>query len=67
MPEEIRITETEYNRIHPDFRGVWSTERYDIPGWEAMRDRHIGKRTLMRNNALYIEGMGLTIVPDRRH
>ena len=37
MPEEIRITETEYNRIHPDFRGVWSTERYDIPGWEAMR------------------------------
>ena len=35
MPEEIRITETEYNRIHSD--------------------------------ALYIEGMGLTIVPDWRH
>ena len=50
-----------------DFRGVWSTERYDIPGWEAMRDRHMGKRTLMRNNALYIESMGLTIVPDWRH
>ena len=32
MPEEIRITETEYNRIHPDFRGVWSTERYNIEG-----------------------------------
>ena len=61
MTEEIRITEAEYQRAPPDFRGVWSTERYDIPGWEAMRDRHMGKRTLVRNNALYIEGMGLTI------
>jgi len=67
MPEEIRITEAEYRRVHPDFRGVWSTERYDIPGWEAMRDRHMGKRTLMRHGALYIEGMGLTIVPDWSH
>ena len=67
MPEEIRITETEYNRIHPDFRGVWSTERYDIPGWEQMRNKYMGKRTLMRHGALYIEGMGLTIVPDWSH
>lgn len=62
MPEEIRITEAEYSRVHPDFRGIWSSERYDIPGWEGMRDKHMGKRTLVRNNALYIEGMGLTIV-----
>ena len=66
MPE-ILITETEYQRVHPDFRGILTTERYDIPGWEAMRDRHMGKRTLMRNNALYIEGMGLTITADLRH
>ena len=29
MPEEIRITEAEYQRIHPDFRGAASaTGRY---------------------------------------
>ena len=67
MPEEIRLTEAEYRCVHPDFRGVWSSERYDIPGWEQMRDKHRGKRTLMRNGALYIEGMGLTIVSDRTH
>ena len=67
MLEEIRITEAEYQRVHPDFRGVWSSERYDIPGWEQMRDKHMGKRTLMRNSALYIEGMGLTIMPDEVH
>ena len=67
MFEEIRITEAEYRCVHPDFRGVWSSERYDIPGWEQMRDKHMGKRTLMRNGALYIEGMGLTIVSDRTH
>ena len=27
MPE-ILITETEYQRVHPDFRGIWTTERY---------------------------------------
>ena len=67
MPEEIRITESEYRRVHPDFRWVWSSERYDIPGWEQMRDKHMGKRTLMRKGSLYIEGMGLTIVSDRTH
>lgn len=58
----VLVTIGFYAAIFRAFRGVWSTERYDIPGWEAMRDRHMGKRTLMRNNALYIEGMGLTIV-----
>ena len=67
MFEEIRITEAEYRRVHPDFRGIWSSERYDIPGREQMRDKHMGKRSLMRNGALYIEGMGLTIVSDRTH
>lgn len=66
MPE-ILITETEYQRVHPDFRGIWTSERYDIPGWEAMRDKHMGKRTLLRNNALYIEGMGLTITENKVH
>lgn len=66
MPE-ILITEAEYMRVHPDFRGIWTSERYDIPGWEAMRDKHMGKRTLLRNNALYIEGMGLTITENKVH
>ena len=28
MPEEIRITEAEYQRIHPDFRGAASATGY---------------------------------------
>ena len=34
MPEEIRITEAEYQCLRQDFRCVWSSERYDIPGRE---------------------------------
>ena len=44
MIPDIQITEEEYNKIHPDFRGVWETERYDIPGWAEKRDRYMGKR-----------------------
>lgn len=30
----LRMSQAEYDRIHPDFRGVWTTERTDIEGWE---------------------------------
>lgn len=52
----VTISRAEYERIHPDFRGVWTTERTDIPGWENIRHQYLGKRTLIRDNALLIEG-----------
>ncbi|WP_065497323.1 hypothetical protein [Burkholderia sp. CCA53] len=60
----VTISRAEYERIHPDFRGVWTTERTDIPGWENIRHQYLGKRTLMRDNALLIEGLSLTIVEE---
>ncbi|MDN7527682.1 hypothetical protein [Burkholderia orbicola] len=60
----VTISRAEYERIHPDFRGVWTTERTDIPGWESIRHQYLGKRTLMRDNALLIEGLSLTIVEE---
>lgn len=60
----ITLTESEYNEIHPDFRSTWTSERYDIDNWEQVRHQYMGKRTLMRDHTLYIEGFGLTITPD---
>lgn len=57
----LRISQAEYDRIHPDFRGVWTTERTDIEGWENMRHLYMGKRTLMRDHALLIEGLSFEI------
>ena len=63
----VLVTIGFYAAIFRAFLGVWSSERYDLPCWEQMRDKHMGKRTLMRKGSLYIEGMGLTIVSDRTH
>lgn len=59
----VTISRVEYERIHPDFRGVWTTERTDIPAGRASA-QYLGKRTLMRDNALLIEGLSLTIVEE---
>lgn len=64
-----RITESEYNARHPDFRGVWSTERYDEANWEEVRHLYMGKRTMTDyddryGTVLLIEGLSLEIVPD---
>ena len=42
-----KITLSEYNSISEAYRGVWTTERWDIPDWAEMRKKHIGKRTMM--------------------
>ena len=55
------LTKKAYEAIHPDYRSVWTTERTDWAGWDMLRGQYIGKRTLMRNSCLYVEGMGLTI------
>ena len=45
----IRMTLSEYLRKPKDYRGEWTTERWDIPNWKEERDKYMGKRTLMTN------------------
>ena len=62
-----KITLSEYNAIPEDYRGIWNVERWDIPNWAEMRERHIGKRTMMvydNGTCLLVEGMGFEIVDD---
>lgn len=57
----IELTLKEYNAIHTDYRGVWSTERTDWPDWESVRELYMGKRTLMKHGCLLIEGLHFQI------
>ena len=62
-----RMTLSEYLAVHENYRGVWTTERWDIPDWENLRKSHMGKRTLMvydRGTCLLVEGLSLEIVDD---
>lgn len=62
-----KITLSEYNSIPETWRGIWTTERWDLPDWAGMRERHMGKRTLMVNDngtCLLVEGSGFEIVDD---
>ncbi len=62
-----KITLSEYNAIPEAYRGVWTVERWDIPNWVEMREKHIGKRTMMvydNGTCLLVEGMGFEIVDD---
>ncbi len=64
----LKMTLSEYLRQPKDYRGVWTTERLDIPNWAEIREKHMGKRTLMTNidggTCLIVEGMELEIVDD---
>ena len=64
----IRMTLSEYLRKPKDYRGVWTTERWDLPDWEKEREKYMGKRTLMTNidgaTCLVVEGMSLEIIDD---
>ena len=42
-----KITLSEYNAIPEDYRGIWTVERWDLPDWAEIREKHIGKRTMM--------------------
>ena len=62
-----KITLSGYNAIPEDYRGIWTVERWDLPDWAEIRERHIGKRTMMVNDngtCLLVEGMGFEIVDD---
>ena len=62
------MTLSEYLRKPKDYRGEWTTERWDLPNWEKERDKYMGKRTLMTNidgaTCLVVEGMSLEIIDD---
>ena len=64
----IRMTLSEYLRKPKDYRGEWTTERWDIPNWTEEREKYMGKRTLMTNidgaTCLVVEGMSLEIIDD---
>ena len=62
-----KIILSEYNAIPENYRGIWIVERWDLPDWAEIREKHIGKRTMMVNDngtCLLVEGMGFEIVDD---
>ena len=65
-----RMTLSEYLAVQEDYRGIWTTERWDIPDWERLRKSHMGKRTLIvydRGTCLLVEGLSLEIVEDKTY
>ena len=68
--KQVFIPQSLYDSTHSDFKGVWTSERYDWPDWETIRDRYVGKRTwmppcwLFGSTCLLIEGQNFTILPD---
>ena len=61
-----RISLKEYNALHPDFRGRWTTEREDWTDWPQVREQYMGKRTMMSGDGtctLLVEGLSFEITP----
>ena len=62
-----KIILSEYNAIPENYRGIWTVERWDLPDWAEIREKYIGKRTMMVNDngtCLLVEGIGFEIVDD---
>lgn len=62
-----KITLQEYLSLPEGYRGIWTTERWDIPGWEEIRKQYMGKRTMMvydNGTCLLVEGTGFEITDD---
>lgn len=62
-----KLTLSEYNSIPKDYRGIWTVERWDLPNWAEIREKHMGKRTMMvydKGTCLLVEGLGFEIVDD---
>lgn len=57
-----KITQAEWDAIHPDYKSVWTTDRTDWPNWAEVREQYMGKRTLMRGGSLGVEGISFEIV-----
>lgn len=63
----LRLSEAQYALLPPDARGIWTTERDDLPGWAEVRDQYMGKRTMLSSAPcrLLIEGLGFEVIEDR--
>lgn len=62
--DKLIVTASAYNAAPSDYRGVWNTERYDLPNWSEIRRNYVGKRTLMNGSGLHIEGQSMVILED---
>ena len=56
-----KITLSEYNSIPKDYRGIWTVERWDLPNWAEIREKHMGKRTMM------VYDKGTCLLEERKH
>ena len=45
-----KIILSEYNAIPENYRGIWTVERWDLPDGAEIREKYIGKRTMMVND-----------------
>lgn len=63
----IKMTLEEYESIPPSNRGVWTTERTDIQGWEELRVHYMGKRTMREGASLLVEDTNFQIVDNSVH
>jgi len=62
-----KIRLSEYLATPKDYRGIWNTERWDLPGWKEVREKYMGKRTIMvyeNGTCLLVEGLSFEIVDD---
>lgn len=65
-----KIALQEYLSLPEDYRGIWTTERWDIPGWEKIREQYMDKRTILvydKGTCLLVEGMGFEVTDDTEH
>lgn len=62
------ISQTAYDAIHTDYKGTWEAERDDWKDWSTVRDKFMGKRSMLAlvngKTCMLIEGQSLLIVPD---
>jgi len=65
-----QVTLKEYNSLSGDYRGIWTTERWDITDWAAKREKYVGMRTMTVNEdgqtVLLVEGLHFEIVDDSK-
>ena len=59
-----QITQAEWDAIPDCNKDVWTTERTDLPNWEKVREKYLGKRTLLEGYCLLVEGLSFEIVPS---
>ena len=60
-----KISKAEWDKIPADYKGVWTTERTDWRDWDQVRSQYMGKRTVMRDGALLVEGLSFEVVDEK--